>query len=188
MLVGDAGGFPCPLEAEGVYQAMETGRIAAEIAAEALSSADPSEAFVARYEQRWRATSVGQEFEAGAELAALWRALPFSPQKNTSWFVPMTAELLGGIFDWSEHHAMRMQQVGNRLQAYAPPALPFIEDKVIPLPGAVYGDEIRAIRAQLAADYRQRCLECGACDQVCTARAIRFRYPPGGTGVVYEQG
>ncbi len=42
--------------------------------------------------------------------------------------------------------------------------------------------------ASLAADYRQRCLECGACDQACDARAITFRYPPGGTGVVFEQG
>lgn len=43
-------------------------------------------------------------------------------------------------------------------------------------------------RAALAQDHKERCLECGACDQVCDARAITFRYPPGGTGVVYEQG
>jgi len=43
-------------------------------------------------------------------------------------------------------------------------------------------------RAVLAPDYRQRCLECGACDHVCEARAIRFRYPPGGAGVVFEKG
>ncbi len=145
MLVGDAGGFPCPLEAEGVFQAMETGRIAAEVAAEALSSGDPSEDFLARYEERWRESSTGKEFETGAELAALWRALPFSPRENMSWFVPMTAELLGGIFDWSEHHALRMQQVSQRLQIHAPQALPFFEDKVIPLLGKVYGDEIRAM-------------------------------------------
>lgn len=42
--------------------------------------------------------------------------------------------------------------------------------------------------ATLAPDYPGRCLECGACDQVCPERAIRFRYPPGGTGVVFEQG
>ncbi len=42
--------------------------------------------------------------------------------------------------------------------------------------------------ALLATDYAQRCFECGACDQVCPERAIRFVYPPGGTGVVFEQG
>ena len=43
-------------------------------------------------------------------------------------------------------------------------------------------------QASLSPDYRQRCLECGACDQVCEARAIHFCYPPGGTGVIFEQG
>ncbi|MFH1463610.1 MAG: NAD(P)/FAD-dependent oxidoreductase [Pseudomonadota bacterium] len=144
MLVGDAGGFPCPLEAEGVYQAMETGRIAAEVAAEALGAGDPSAAFLARYETRWRASSTGIEFQAGAELARLWRALPFSPEENMSWFIPMVSELLGGIFDWSEPHAVRLQQVARHLQGYAPQALPFFERDVVPLLGVALGDEIRA--------------------------------------------
>lgn len=42
--------------------------------------------------------------------------------------------------------------------------------------------------ATLALDYPGRCFECGACDQVCPEHAIQFRYPPGGTGVVFEQG
>ncbi|MGY5876732.1 MAG: 4Fe-4S dicluster domain-containing protein [Candidatus Thorarchaeota archaeon] len=37
-------------------------------------------------------------------------------------------------------------------------------------------------------DYQSRCLECGACYQVCEADAIKFQYPAGGTGVVYEKG
>ncbi len=37
-------------------------------------------------------------------------------------------------------------------------------------------------------DYQSKCLECAACYQVCDAGAISFRYPAGGTGVVYEQG
>ncbi len=52
----------------------------------------------------------------------------------------------------------------------------------------IWSMDADAERARLAEDYQQRCLECGACDQVCDARAIRFRYPPGGTGVIYEQG
>ncbi len=145
MLVGDAGGFPCPLEAEGVYQAMETGQIAAEVAAEALAAGDPSADFLARYEQRWRASSTGIEFEHGAELARIWRALPFSPDTTMRWFVPMMTELLGGIFDWSEPHAVRMQQVARELRSHAPQALPFFEQEVIPLLGAVYGEEIREL-------------------------------------------
>jgi len=42
--------------------------------------------------------------------------------------------------------------------------------------------------AYIVEDYQSRCLECGACYQVCESDAIRFRYPSGGTGIVYEKG
>ena len=37
-------------------------------------------------------------------------------------------------------------------------------------------------------DYKEKCLECGSCGQVCEPGAIDFSYPAGGTGVVFEQG
>ena len=37
-------------------------------------------------------------------------------------------------------------------------------------------------------DYASQCMECGACSQVCESDAIEFRYPAGGTGIVYEKG
>ncbi len=40
----------------------------------------------------------------------------------------------------------------------------------------------------LAEDYKQKCVECAACYQVCEPGAINFQYPAGGTGVVFEQG
>ena len=40
----------------------------------------------------------------------------------------------------------------------------------------------------ISEDYKERCLECAACYQVCEADAIEFRYPSGGTGIVYEKG
>jgi ferredoxin like protein len=40
----------------------------------------------------------------------------------------------------------------------------------------------------ISEDYKERCLECAACYQVCEAGAIEFRYPPGGTGIIYEKG
>ena len=40
----------------------------------------------------------------------------------------------------------------------------------------------------ISEDYKERCLECAACYQVCEADAIDFRYPSGGTGIVYEKG
>jgi len=43
-------------------------------------------------------------------------------------------------------------------------------------------------RVRLVDDYVSHCLECGACHQVCESGAIDFRYPAGGTGIVYTKG
>jgi len=40
----------------------------------------------------------------------------------------------------------------------------------------------------ISEDYKERCLECAACYQVCEADAIEFHYPSGGTGIIYEKG
>jgi len=40
----------------------------------------------------------------------------------------------------------------------------------------------------ISEDYKGKCLECAACYQVCEANAIKFQYPSGGTGVIYEKG
>ena len=40
----------------------------------------------------------------------------------------------------------------------------------------------------ISEDYKERCLECAACYQVCEADAIDFHYPSGGTVIVYEKG
>ncbi|MBD3230577.1 MAG: ferredoxin [Candidatus Lokiarchaeota archaeon] len=47
---------------------------------------------------------------------------------------------------------------------------------------------LRDGKAKIKDDYQQKCLECAACYSVCEPDAISFRYPKGGTGVVYEQG
>jgi ferredoxin len=42
--------------------------------------------------------------------------------------------------------------------------------------------------ARLSDRYRQLCLECAACWEICERDAVDFRYPKGGTGVVIEYG
>ncbi|MDI7252802.1 NAD(P)/FAD-dependent oxidoreductase [Candidatus Solincola sp.] len=75
MLVGDAAGLPEPLYAEGVWQAMYSGRLAAEVAAESLEENDASPAFLERYRERLRESPVGQEFVAGEQLRRLFELL-----------------------------------------------------------------------------------------------------------------
>ncbi len=141
ILIGDAGGFPCPLEAEGIYPAMVTARAAIETAAEAFSAGDTSKQFLSLYDEKWKATSVGEEFKTGPELASIWKALPFSPKKTMSWFVPMFMEIIGGIIDWSEPHAVRVRQVARKIKQYLPHAVPFIMKEVIPLLTVILGEE-----------------------------------------------
>jgi len=43
-------------------------------------------------------------------------------------------------------------------------------------------------KASLAEDYEDKCLECGACWQVCECGAISFDFPGGGKGIVVKYG
>ncbi|WP_287152920.1 NAD(P)/FAD-dependent oxidoreductase [Candidatus Solincola tengchongensis] len=75
MLVGDAAGLTEPLYAEGVWQAMYSGRLAAEVAEEALRENDFSGAFLKTYRERLVESPVGQDFVAGAQLRQLFELL-----------------------------------------------------------------------------------------------------------------
>jgi digeranylgeranylglycerophospholipid reductase len=55
MLVGDAAHQADPLTGGGIANAMLAGRLAAEVAAQAIAAGDPSAAALARYEERWMA-------------------------------------------------------------------------------------------------------------------------------------
>ena len=54
LLVGDAAGFINPLSGEGIYYAMTSGQIAAEVIGEALEKNQMTEEFLARYQNRWK--------------------------------------------------------------------------------------------------------------------------------------
>ncbi|NHJ14810.1 MAG: NAD(P)/FAD-dependent oxidoreductase [Candidatus Thorarchaeota archaeon] len=133
MLIGDAGGFPCPLEAEGIYPAMITGRAAARVAAEALSDGDTSKEFLSKYDSEWEKTSVGAEFEAGPQLYSIWKTLPFDPKGTMTWLVPLISEVLGGIIDWSQPHSKRILQVARAIKGYLPKLIPILLKEVMPL-------------------------------------------------------
>jgi flavin-dependent dehydrogenase len=142
ILIGDAGGFPCPLEAEGIYPAMVTGKIAAEVSADVITSGDVSKNALSKFDDMWQKTSVGEEFEAGEELYNIWKALPFSHKETMTWFVPMLMEALGGIYDWSQPHAKRVRQIAAALKSYSPKALPFMMKYVFPLVAKIFEDDL----------------------------------------------
>ncbi|MHA1132020.1 MAG: NAD(P)/FAD-dependent oxidoreductase [Candidatus Helarchaeota archaeon] len=136
MLVGDAGGFPCPLEAEGIYPAMETGKLAAETAIKCIADGDTSRQALKLYEEKWKVSSVGVEFEAGESLQTLWKNLFFSTQSeknNMEWFIPLFHEIRGGFYDWSEAHIVRFRQILRKIQEYLPDAMRFFTKYALPV-------------------------------------------------------
>ena len=137
MLIGDAGGFPCPLEAEGVFPAMETGKLAAETAIKCIADGDTSKNALKLYEDKWKKSSTGIEFSSGGEsLQTLWKNLFFSTQSeknNMEWFIPLWHEFRGGHYDWSEPHIIRMRQMMNKMREYLPEVMPFVQKYVMPV-------------------------------------------------------
>lgn len=108
ILIGDAGGFPCPLEGEGVWHACLTGKLAAETAAEAVSKSDPTAQTLQHYEARWKQPPLGLEYEFGKEYVALWKNSAFDPEAMKK-MVEFLGELQwlnfpSPIFDWSDDH------------------------------------------------------------------------------------
>ncbi|MHA1799344.1 MAG: 4Fe-4S binding protein [Candidatus Helarchaeota archaeon] len=43
-------------------------------------------------------------------------------------------------------------------------------------------------KANVRDNYKDICLECGACWQICEFNAIKWKYPNGGTGVIFRRG
>ncbi|MBD3230711.1 MAG: FAD-dependent oxidoreductase [Candidatus Lokiarchaeota archaeon] len=146
MLIGDAGGFPCPLEAEGVFPAMETGKLAAETAIECIEDGDTSESALKKYEDKWKKSSTGIEFSTGGEsLQTLWKNLFFSTQSeknNMEWFIPLWHEIRGGHYDWSEPHIIRMRQMVQKVQEYLPEIIPFTQKYVLPVLADVFEEDM----------------------------------------------
>ncbi|AEH61445.1 geranylgeranyl reductase [Methanosalsum zhilinae DSM 4017] len=62
MVVGDAARQSDPITGGGIINAMDAGKIAAEVAAEAIEAGDVSEKMLMNYEKRWKAT-IGKEID-----------------------------------------------------------------------------------------------------------------------------
>ncbi|MFA5266887.1 MAG: NAD(P)/FAD-dependent oxidoreductase [Methanoregula sp.] len=63
MITGDAARVVDPLTGGGIYNAMYTGRLAAEVAAVCIEKGDLSKNALMKYDKEWRASSVGKTIE-----------------------------------------------------------------------------------------------------------------------------
>lgn len=48
--------------------------------------------------------------------------------------------------------------------------------------------QLKKKKAFISTDYQDKCVECGSCWLACSTGAIEFRYPDGGSGIVWEYG
>jgi digeranylgeranylglycerophospholipid reductase len=67
MLVGDAAHHTDPITGGGIINALEGGRLAGEVAKEAIRAEDPSAKVLKRYEAAWRA-SFGKKLERNYKI------------------------------------------------------------------------------------------------------------------------
>ena len=76
MLLGDAAGLIDPFTGEGIGNALYSGRIAAEVAAQAVASGDYSASVMRNYDERLWGT-IGNELKTSTRLQQLgrWRPL-----------------------------------------------------------------------------------------------------------------
>ncbi|MHA1278340.1 MAG: NAD(P)/FAD-dependent oxidoreductase [Candidatus Helarchaeota archaeon] len=115
LLIGDAAGFPCPLEAEGIYYAMLSGQIAIDVCEQYLTSDDPS--VLKTYEQRWQESPIGEEFELGLEIFHFIREIPFS-MDAAKWLIPFVNDLLYLLLNVGESHPHNLANLLPNLHPY----------------------------------------------------------------------
>ncbi|NVM01113.1 MAG: hypothetical protein HWN67_02175, partial [Candidatus Helarchaeota archaeon] len=144
MLIGDAAGFPCPLEAEGIWYAMISGKIASEVAKKAIDSGDTSKTFLKLYEDEWRKSEIGVEFEAGPELQEFWANLPFHP-KNMEWFSTLMNDTYA-VFTTGEAHITYLRRLNQMLATKADLLVPFMMRFIMPLIGKVLREPLESLK------------------------------------------
>ncbi len=140
MLIGDAAGFPCPLEAEGIWHAMYSGKIAAENAKLALDKGDVSKNQLKKYEDDWIHSELGKEFTAGKELQEFWSGLPFNLE---NWGI--LSEVFNDFFNMftgSMSHVEMSQRFFHSIFQKAPQLIPQLRKYVMPYFGRVLEEDI----------------------------------------------
>ena len=160
MLVGDAGGFPCPLEGEGIWHALWTGKIAAEVAAKAISKADPSESTLREFEQRWQEPPLGREYEFGREFVSFWKNSAFNPElmKKIVRFIGeiQSVNFPGPVFDWSDDHVTIFNQHLGHLLDVLPELSGFAKENLVPLGRGISAENRAKIADMLSGTIRAK--------------------------------
>jgi geranylgeranyl reductase family protein len=85
IIIGDAAGFTNPVSGEGIYYAMSSGEIAADVIAESLEKGDSSEGFLSKYQTSWK-KDFGKDLELFLRAVKKWR------KKSNEKFVELASK------------------------------------------------------------------------------------------------
>ena len=140
MLIGDAAGFPCPLEAEGIWHAMYSGRLAALNAAEAIEKGDFSKEQMKKYEDAWINSPLGDEFIAGKELQEFWANLSFN-MNNIGKVIDLTNNILN-IFTGATSHVEITRKIFHDIRDRSAELTPMMRQFVMPFFAKVFEKEL----------------------------------------------
>jgi hypothetical protein len=142
LLIGDAAGFPCPLEAEGIYYAMLSGKIAVDVMDKFISSGDPH--ILKEYERQWMSSPIGEEFQLGLEIYHFIREVPFS-MDTAKWLVPFINTLFYSLLNVGESHPHNYANfLPNTLQysSLFPQVLKYLIPAMVPITERMIEDKI----------------------------------------------
>ncbi|MBN2152227.1 MAG: FAD-dependent oxidoreductase [Candidatus Lokiarchaeota archaeon] len=140
MVLGDAAGLICPLEAEGVYYAMLAGKLAAGVAADAKASGDFSDATMSRFGRMVKDSPIGREFTMGEVWKEFIDTVPFNVDAAT-WLVQLLPDAMYAAINVAEPHAETVEvRARDRAMALARLVYPKIK-KVIAKPAVAILDE-----------------------------------------------
>ena len=160
LLVGDAGGFPCPLEGEGIWHACLTGRMAAETAAEAIAAGDVSEKALSAYERKWKQSAVGREYEFGQEYVNLWKNSAFDPEfmKKMVLFLGEVQSLNfpSPVFDWSDDHMKTFNDHLGHLLDLLPELSDFANQNIVPLGKGISTENRERIAGMISGSIKKK--------------------------------
>ncbi len=154
MLVGDAGGFPCPFEAEGVWHACMSGKAAAETTAAAISKGDVSENTLKEFESRWNEPPLGLEYKFGNEYVNLWKNSIFHPELMKK-LVVLLGEMQwlnfpSPIFDWSDDHMSTFNDHLGHFLELLPELSDFANKTIKPMGRGISQENLEKISGMIA--------------------------------------
>jgi hypothetical protein len=109
MLAGDAAGTPEPFMAEGVYQAMYSGRLAGEWAMKAHRDRDFSRQYFKQYMEALKDSPVGVDFTSGGTLRDFFRQ--FMSREFYEFFDAVGDIMFYGMITMAEPHALGMGRI-----------------------------------------------------------------------------